>query len=122
MSITSINGFGRKYYGQRDFEADGSFITTKWLIMAFLPIAPSGSARVLVTNSGGPFYKEYEILEEQPVCWRQVITTYAYVYGVIPMALHYADKFHWKNGTQITVALVVSALPFALRFLARARS
>lgn len=119
---TSINGFGRTYYGQRDFEPDGSFITTKWLIMAFFPIAPSGSARVRVTDSGGIFFKELEVLEELPTCWRQALYTYAYAYGLIPMAIHYSDKFHWKTPTQVVVGLLIAALPYALRFFARSRS
>ena len=90
--------------------------------MAFLPIAPSASARVKVIGSGGPFYKEYEILEELPICWRQVLYTYVYAFGVIPMALNYADKHHWKSATQVFAGILVAALPFALRFFARLRA
>jgi hypothetical protein len=31
---SNVNGFGTKYYGQRDFRADGSYITTNFFCLA----------------------------------------------------------------------------------------
>ncbi len=122
MTISSINGFGRKLYGKREFEADGSFITTKWLIMAFLPIVPSASMRVRPIGSDSMFNGEFEIIEELPISWHQAISTYIYAYIIIPMAIHYAEKFNWSNSTQLVVAALIAALTFALRFAFRPRN
>src|SRR5258708_2935186 len=34
------NGFGTKIYGKRDFESDGSFLTTKWIVFFWIPLIP----------------------------------------------------------------------------------
>ena len=105
---TSINGFGRTLYGKRDFDSDGSYITTKWLIMVFFPIVPSESLRVRDLGGG-----EYEILEELPVCWPQALQTYAYWFGVIPLAVSRFD--HVSGFSSFLLASAVAALPFVLR-------
>jgi hypothetical protein len=44
MAFT-LNGCGTKYYGTR-WLPDGSYITTKWFVIAFAPIIPLGSVRI----------------------------------------------------------------------------
>lgn len=117
----SINGIGRTYYGQRDFEADGSFVATKWFIVAFFPISPSQSIRARALSSFGPLYQELEVIEELPVCWKQVFHTYAYAYGLLPFTVYLAEKFHWKSASQVIAMLAVAALPFVLRYFAKQR-
>jgi hypothetical protein len=43
----SVNGIGTTYYGKRDFEENGSYITTEWVIFLYLPIVPVASFRVV---------------------------------------------------------------------------
>lgn len=117
----SINGFGRTFYGKREFDSDGSFITTKWLIFAFIPVSPAHSARVRVIDSLGPVGLEYEILEELPVCWKQALCVYAYVFGLIPLTIHFGDKFRWSNFTQFLALTAVALVPFVVRRIAHAR-
>ena len=45
FSISSINGFGSKTYGKTDFAADGSYITTCWVIACYVPLIPTESWR-----------------------------------------------------------------------------
>lgn len=45
MAFT-VNGIGAHYYGTR-WLLDGTYLTTKWLVFAFVPIVPLGSVRVL---------------------------------------------------------------------------
>ena len=45
MAFT-YNGIGKMLYGQRDFLADGSFITTEWFVVLFVPVIPLRSLRV----------------------------------------------------------------------------
>ena len=43
----TFNGIGTKYYGKRDKEQDGSYITTLFIVFIYFPIIPLGSYRVL---------------------------------------------------------------------------
>jgi hypothetical protein len=65
---SSINGCGTKYYGQRDFRADGSHITTNFFCLLFLPLIPIHSVRLIPhpKNSLLPFSKNYyQVLEKR---------------------------------------------------------
>jgi hypothetical protein len=48
---TSYSGIGTIYYGADDRQADGSFVTTEWLIVFFFPIVPLRSYHVRFINS-----------------------------------------------------------------------
>lgn len=113
MSISSINGVGRAYLGKRDFDADGTYTTTKWLIVFYFPIVPSESIRV----NG-----EDEIVDVLPICWRQVVYIYAYVYVLAPLLIAMSDKFHWKNPTALCIFALYVALPAILRLSAKLRA
>src|ERR1700693_4271609 len=39
----SMNGCGTSVYGKRDFDRDGSFVTTKWFVAFFVPVIPLAS-------------------------------------------------------------------------------
>lgn len=84
---SSFNGIGTTYYGQCDFEQDGSFVTTKWFVLGFFPCAPLGSARVRQLQSSGiPFLSRstgYDLIEALPTNWAQVLRTWAYTIFII---------------------------------------
>lgn len=84
---SSINGFGTAYYGRRRRRPDGSFIATRWLIAAALPIIPLGSARLKPLREGF-FRQTYAELESLGMDWVQVIATYFYVYAMGLWCLH----------------------------------
>lgn len=49
--IGSWNGLGWTLYGKADVHEDGSYITTKWFILFFIPVIPLGSYRVLAGDT-----------------------------------------------------------------------
>ena len=41
-----LNGIGTTLIGKRDFRPDGSFVTTEWFTLVFIPIFPMRSLRI----------------------------------------------------------------------------
>lgn len=83
----TLNGFGTTFYGKRDFRADGSYITTEWIVLAYFPLIPIRSLRVSYRDPGerrsylgfGSSVK-YAVSEKRfPPNWKQVLCTYGYV-------------------------------------------
>jgi hypothetical protein len=92
---SSVNGFGTKYYGQRDFRPDGSYLTTKFFCLAFFPIIPLHSVRVIPDpkNSVLPFSKNYyAILEKRWPHPLQVLSIYLWAAAAAGMGILY----FWK--------------------------
>src|ERR1017187_421583 len=83
----TLNGFGTTYYGMRDFRADGSYITTEWIVLAYIPLIPTRSLRVSYRGPGERHWylgvgssEKYAVFEKRfPPNWRQVLCTYSYV-------------------------------------------
>lgn len=48
----TFNGIGTKLYGARDFGPDGSYVTTEWFTIFYVPIFPIKSIRKLPTGNG----------------------------------------------------------------------
>lgn len=125
----SFNGCGTAIYGKRDFEADGSFVTTKWVVVFFIPMWPLKSMRVkkVVKSRWFQWFKHdyqpvsYLVRELEGPCWRQVILTWAYC-----LFLYYTARAlnvpPFTNSIPLSVILVGAAtvLPWTLRKLARA--
>ena len=40
---STFNGTGTKYYGQREHDRGGMYITTKWIVLLGLPLIPLSS-------------------------------------------------------------------------------
>jgi hypothetical protein len=92
---SNVNGFGTKYYGQRDFRVDGSYVTTNFFCLAFVPIIPLHSVRVIPDpkNSWVPFSKNYyAILEQRWPDALQVLSIYLWSAAAIAMGI----LFFWK--------------------------
>jgi hypothetical protein len=92
---SSVNGFGTKYYGRRDFRPDGSYITTNFFCLAFFPIIPLHSVRVIPDpkNSAVPFSKNYyAILEKRWPHPLQVLSIYLWAAAAAGMGI----LFFWK--------------------------
>jgi hypothetical protein len=92
---SSVNGFGTKYYGQREFHPDGSYITTKFFCLAFVPVIPLHSVRVIPDpkNSWVPFSKNYyAILETRWPNPLQVLSIYLWSAAAVAMGI----LFFWK--------------------------
>jgi hypothetical protein len=77
-----IQGFGTTFVGQRDFEADGSYITTEWVVLLFIPVVPLRSLRVKEAASGGnPFVstQSYRVYRKLPLHLKQVLCVYGFL-------------------------------------------
>ncbi|MCU0569908.1 MAG: hypothetical protein MUF49_25465 [Oculatellaceae cyanobacterium Prado106] len=75
----TYNGVGTKYYGRRDVTSDGSYITTEWIVLAYIPIAPIGSFRVTPTGKSTHlivFNSTEYFVTRVPLNWQQVRNVY----------------------------------------------
>jgi len=127
----SLNGFGTGYIGQRAFRSDGSYTTTEWIILAFLPVVPLRSHRLirnpsqdrnlLVYMSHG-----YVVVETLPIDKRQVLSVYGFfllylLWITLTIRLLVTLHFHWPGHEQLLVVSGVilggalSLLPWYLR-------
>ena len=77
----SIQGIGTTFIGKRDFRSDGSYLTTEWFVLLFIPILPFRSLRVQETGrEGSVFYRKesYRISETTKPQLKQVLYTYGF--------------------------------------------
>jgi hypothetical protein len=91
----SFAGFGTTLYGKRDFHSDGSYLTTKWITLLWIPVFPlasiragkarpdSGAAERKVSEHHLGHYAtwttEYSVYSEGPINRKQVFSVYAFV-------------------------------------------
>ena|ERR1035438_8013007 len=133
MAFT-IHGIGMMVYGERDYWPDGSFVTTEWVVFAYLPIAPIISERISYTRNSD--YATYDsngfyVYETTPSNRKQVVGTYAwfasflalffawiYFKGAIETQIGDADK---AAELWLTMLAIILALPYTLRRLAKRR-
>jgi hypothetical protein len=71
----SFSGIGTKYYGSRAEGSDGSYITTEWIILFYVPLIPIGSFRVRLLKSG-LIHSKYET-RRVPLQGQQIRSIYA---------------------------------------------
>jgi hypothetical protein len=133
MAFT-FHGIGTKTYGERDHWPDGSFVTTEWFVVAYLPISPSVSMRVSHTQPG-PFAKldreGYYIHKTVPANRKQVVSTYLWFASVIATIVLWAEFQNVLEkyvgdadnaaGLWLMLMAILLALPFTLRWLAKRR-
>src|SRR5882724_2920451 len=56
-----FHGIGTMVYGERDYWPDGSYVTTEWFVIAWMPIIPLYSKRIsYAQNSDYAKYDERE--------------------------------------------------------------
>ena len=118
----SYRGIGIRYYGKRDFHADGSYVTTKWFCVLYLPLVPLKSLRIMLTGAS-KYYGLHRIpvvvqQEMEKLSRSQVVSTYAFaVMGVGFLLLSRVAPIRWL----ILPACLWSIMPFLLRLQARNR-
>jgi len=121
----SLNGFGTTFYGKREFRKNGSFITTEWIVLAYIPLIPIRSLRV--SHRGPGEYRwylgvgsseKYAVLEKKfPPNWRQVCYTYGYVAFLVIwiylVCMSFVSMFPHVLDTVsgVTVVFIVCILP-----------
>ena len=94
----TYKGIGTKYYGKRDLEEDGSYLTTEWVVFVYLPLIPLRSYRVRPVGKGtnAIIYRSQKYLvSNADRCWAQIRNTYlvggaiaATLFGGIALASH----------------------------------
>ena len=78
----TFHGIGTMTYGQRDYWPNGSFITTEWIVFAWVPIAPLSSMRLARSNEGRPLARRkegYYVYEETELNAKQVVSVYCWL-------------------------------------------
>ena len=129
-----LHGIGTMEYGKRDFWPDGSFVTTQWFVILFIPILPLVSKRVSFT--GSPNYVTYDtsgkyVYDPSVLNVKQVLSMYGWLgslIGTIVMMGALDDIISKKGGdADMAVGLclgclpIILALPYVLRRRAKKR-
>ena len=118
----SVMGFGKRYYGKRDFLADGSYTTTEWITYAYFPLIPLGSVRVLRegeiryqgTLGGVNSTRDLIVREMSTRNAKQVRATCAFAVGCLGWgALTFVALPRNFSEDQFVVYLVTAAVPLA---------
>jgi hypothetical protein len=118
----TFNGIGTTFYGQSRFARDGSFVTTKWFVLGFVPLFPMSSMRVeYLGTEGVPFFSRtasYEVIEELPLDGLQVVKTWAYAFLIVALfvAMMESQMPPVMKGLGIAAGVF---LPHALRWFAK---
>jgi len=85
----TMSGTGTRYYGEREHDIGGQYITTLWIVVFGVPILPLSSWRVYSLDDGqfvdhsyfhGREVHHFEQTFEAtrvPLNWRQVLNIYA---------------------------------------------
>jgi hypothetical protein len=81
----TLNGCGTKYYGRREMSPDGSYITTEWIVLAYIPLIPVGSFQVLPTGESSYYIvgrSTKYFVKRVPFNLKQIRNTYITVIGI----------------------------------------
>jgi len=104
------------HYGKRDFLADGSYITTLWFVVFYLPIYPIKSVRLRATGETKYYsMRRVPVIEEikqSQVNRTQVMSVYAWF--ATEFAVLITAKI-WESRWMLLPAVIVVGLPFLLR-------
>ena len=95
--MSTFNGIGTKFYGATDYASDGSYVTTNWFVIFYLPIIPIESLRVIEEDSTNYIIynsQQYKAIKVK-LHKKQVIKTYSWTYGIIGLIVLSAYIFKW---------------------------
>ena len=119
----TFNGFGTKIYGKRDFELDGSFLTTKWVVFFWVPLVPLKSFRVRYKGSGGAsvlpgWSRQYLVLAEYRPHRPQLIAIYSFLFSFVACGW-ILDSLHAGPLTALSAFAAWASIPWLLRCRAK---
>ena len=101
----AIAGFGTKFYGKGDSRSDGSYIATKWIVFAYIPIFPLGSFLVKHTGHDYSSFEASSLLAARVRWQRQhIFNVYAAMgfVAVVLLTLNYVSGGRSPNSTAST--------------------
>lgn len=115
----TLNGFGTKIYGKRDFEPDGSFLTTKWVVFFWIPLVPLKSLRVRYVGLGGTsilpgWSRQYLVHAEYRPHTRQVVAVYSFMLSFL-LGTWLLDSLHSDSLIAYGAFAVWASVPWLLR-------
>ena len=102
-----FNGCGTTLIGKREFRQDGTFITTVWVTVIFVPIFPIQSLRI---SQGG---NNYTIYEKHWLNIKQVFLTYLFVafyVGWLMGVYYFCDYFNYAAWS-LVIGVVALTIP-----------
>lgn len=129
-----FHGIGMIDYGERDYQPDGSFVTTQFFAVVYLPLFPLISKRISYSRISD--YSSYDadgyfVAEILPLNRNQVLSVYAWVIAIIaPLLLwsYFADALAKALGDDdlaaglcLLCSTVAFVFPVFLRRLAKRR-
>lgn len=123
-----FHGVGMLVYGERDYRPDGSFVTTQFFAVAYLPLFPIISKRISYTRISD--YSSYDtdgyfVYETLPLDHRQVLSVYGWFVAVIAPLLVWGTfqdpltKLLEDEDLAAGLCLLFSAVAFVLPFFLR---
>jgi hypothetical protein len=82
------NGIGSRFIGKSDLREDGSYLTTEWFCVLWLPLFPVCNYRVVKAAESNliPFFvvsRQFVILDKQPVRLKDVVKGYLITIGLV---------------------------------------
>ena len=129
-----FHGIGTMRYGERDYWPDGSFVTTEWFVIAFVPIFPTFSKRIVYTTrvhftayGAGRGYLVHETLDLDR---RQVAFVYGWFVGLISNFVVWEKiegyltiwNREWVAACFTGVFAIWCSLPYFLRLIVKRRN
>lgn len=122
----SFNGFGTAIYGKRDFWPDNSFLTTKWIVLFWIPLVPLRSMRLRRVRPGRSalpvrWASRYHILSRTSPDARQVLYVYGFVASLIVLSV-VCVNFSLPEGVEIILFAALCGVPWLVRKTAKVRT
>ncbi|SRR6266851_833954 len=88
----TFNGCGTHYYGKQDKANDGSYVTTEWITLVYVPLIPLRSFRVLPVGKGTNWVvhssQSYQAMRV-PLRWSQVRNVYFFVAPIVLLIFYF---------------------------------
>jgi hypothetical protein len=131
MAFT-IHGIGMMVYGERDYWPDGSFVTTEWFVLAWVPIIPICSKRISYTRNSD--YATYDandgfyVYETMGVDRLQAFFVYLWIASVLAPIIVWAvfqealAKIVGDEDRAAGLCLLSSAIAFVTPYFLRRRA
>lgn len=116
----TFNGLGTGLYGKRNIEPDGSFVTTIWVVLLWIPLIPLKSLRVKYVGESTilmGWSQSYVVLNESRPDIRQVINIYSFMASFF-VGFEILDLIHATPWVGYAALLLWVCTPWAIRRVA----
>jgi hypothetical protein len=120
----TFNGFGTTIYGKRNLGPDGSFLTTKWVVLFWVPLIPLRSLRVKYVGLGDTMIlpgwsRKYLILAESQPDVRQVLNIYSFMFSFV-LGVWILESIHAGSFANSSALTAWACTPWLVRRAHRA--